>query len=361
LSAAIDWKARLGRYSLPEGATLMEVCGTHTMTARRAGIHSLLPEGVRLLAGPGCPVCVSPIDFIDQAVAMCREPGVVVASYGDLLRVPGSRESLTQARATGGSVRIVYSPIDALELARSDRETIVVFLGVGFETTAPTAAAALAEAAQEKLENFTVLSAHRVVPPALEALLSTTDVEAPEGFRIDGFLAPGHVSTIVGLEPYRFVAEEHGRPVVVAGFSPEDMLLGIDATLRQIAEGRAEVENAYKRAVRAEGNPAARALLDRVFEPIDAAWRGIGTIPASGLGIRDVDGFARHDAELRVPVDVPPGVEPKGCRCGTILKGLATPEDCPLFRKACTPEHPVGACMVSSEGACAAAFKYGKG
>ena len=199
------------------------------------------------------------------------------------------------------------------------------------------------------------------MPPALEALLSTDDPVAPEGFRIDGFLAPGHVSTIIGLTPYRFVAESHERPVVVTGFSPEDMLLGIEQTLRQLAEGRAEVENAYKRAVPHEGNPTARALMAEVFEPAEAAWRGIGLIPASGLGIAGESRFAGHDAAKRVQVEVPPGVEPEGCRCGMILRGLCLPEDCPLFRAACTPDHPVGACMVSTEGACAAAFKYGKG
>lgn len=350
-----DWRARLAAVRPPGGATLMEVCGTHTVTARRAGIHALLPEGVRLLSGPGCPVCVTPIDSIDHAVAISRAPGVTVASYGDLLRVPGTTATLERARAEGADVRVVYSAIDALELARAAPARLVVFLGVGFETTAPTTAAAIVEAAEQGLGNFTALCAHRVMPPALEALLARPDRGASD-FRVDGFLAPGHVSTILGLEPYRFIAEAHRRPVVVAGFSPEDMLLGIEWTLRQLVEGRAEVENAYPRAVRAEGNPTARAMIDRVFERADARWRGLGAIPGSGLAIRGE--LAAHDAAARIEVEVEPSKEPRGCRCGVVLRGELQPEDCPLFGAACTPLHPVGACMVSTEGSCHAAFRY---
>lgn len=349
----IEWAERLARLKPAAGATFMEVCGTHTVTARRAGIHSLLPEGVRLLSGPGCPVCVTPVGYIDHAVALARQPGVVVATFGDLIRVPGSTTSLEAARAEGGSVRVVYSALDALELAASEPAKLVVFLGVGFETTAPTVAAALLEAAERDLTGFTVLSAHRLIPPALEALLGVDS----EGLRIDGFLAPGHVSTIIGVEPYRFVAERHGRPVVVAGFEAEDMLLGVDALLRQLVEGRSVVENAYRRAVREEGNPTARELLYRAFEPTDCVWRGLGTIAQSGLALRPE--LSRHDAASRIEVTVEEPVEPAGCRCGTILRGEAGPEDCPLFAGTCTPEHPVGACMVSSEGACSAAFRFG--
>lgn len=338
-------------------ATLMEVCGTHTMTARRAGIHGLLPDGVKLLSGPGCPVCVTPIDFIDHAVAMSREDGVIVASYGDLLRVPGSTTSLEGARVMGGDVRVVYSAIDALKLARAHPTELVVFLGVGFETTAPTTAAAVREADAQKVRNFTVLSAHRVIPPALVALLTKpADGEAAEDFRIDGFLAPGHVTTIIGVEPYRFISEIHHRPVVVAGFSPEDMLLGIEWTLRQLSDGRAEIENSYPRVVRAEGNPTAVALLEKIFEPVDSRWRGLGSLPASGLALRPE--YALHDATTRVVVEVEPAQEPRGCRCGQILRGVTQPEHCPLFATKCTPLQPVGACMVSSEGACHAAYRY---
>lgn len=351
------WAERLAALR-PEGgsATLMEVCGTHTMTARRAGLHGLLPEGVRLLSGPGCPVCVTPVGYIDHAVALAREPGVVVASFGDLLRVPGSSSSLERARAEGGSVAVVYSPLDALELAAGEPSRLVVFLGVGFETTAPTVAAAVLDARARGLANFTVLSAHRLIPPALEALLGPRGEGS--GLRIDGFLAPGHVSAIIGVEPYRFVAEAHGRPVVVAGFEPEDMLLGIESVLRQLVEGRAEVENGYRRAVRDEGNPRARALLDQVFEPADREWRGLGTIAQSGLAFRPE--LAEHDAARRLELELEPPREPKGCRCGEILRGEAIPEDCPLFGGACAPDHPVGACMVSNEGACSAAFRYGR-
>lgn len=350
------WKERLAA-ATKGPATLMEVCGTHTMTARRAGIHGLLPEGVRLLSGPGCPVCVTPIDFVDHAIAMSREEGVIVTSYGDLLRVPGSTSSLEGARVAGGDVRVVYSAIDALELARAHPSKVVVFLGIGFETTAPTTAAAIREAKKQGVHNFTVLCAHRVIPPALVALLAKpADDEAADDFRIDGFLAPGHVSTIIGLEPYRFIAELHRRPVVVAGFSPEDMLMGIERTLRQLTEGRAEIENSYPRVVRAEGNPTAVALLDEIFEPVDSRWRGLGSLPASGLALRS--DYADHDATTRVLVEVEPAQEPHGCRCGQILRGVTQPEHCPLFAEKCTPLQPVGACMVSSEGACHAAYRY---
>jgi len=233
---------------------------------------------------------------------------------------------------------------------------VVVFLGVGFETTAPTTAAAVVEANEQGVDNFTVLCAHRVIPPALEALLARPDQATPDDFRIDGFLAPGHVSTIIGLEPYAFIAETHRRPVVVAGFTAEDMLLGIEWLLRQLAQDRAEVENAYGRVVRDDGNPTARAVLDRVFEPVDSRWRGLGLIPASGLALRKE--LSTHDAASRIPVTVEPGREPAGCRCGQVLRGVMQPEDCPLFDTTCTPLRPVGACMVSSEGACHAAHRY---
>lgn len=356
-SQAPCWRRRLERVCPPSGAVLMEVCGTHTMTARRAGIHSLLPEGVRLLSGPGCPVCVTPITYIDHAIALSRLPGVAVASFGDLLRVPGSTSSLEEARAAGGDVRLVYSALDALELAHQEPTRLVVFLGVGFETTAPTTAAAVSEAYAQRMRNFTVLSAHRLIPPALQALLAPdARARADPPLRIDGFLAPGHVSAIIGTEPYQFIARQYHRPVVVAGFEPEEMLLAIELLLRQLSEGRAEVENGYRQAVRENGNPAARAVLARVFAPVAATWRGLGTLEASGLALRS--DFAEHDAALRMKVDVEPPREVRGCCCGSILRGEVEPEDCPLFGLACTPEQPLGACMVSSEGACCAAFQF---
>ena len=332
--------------------TLMEVCGTHTTVARRSGLRSLLPDGVRLLAGPGCPVCVTPVGFVDHAVALAREPAVTVATYGDLLRVPGSTSTLELERAAGRDVRVVYSALDALALAAAEPSRLVVLLGVGFETTAPTAAAAIVEADAQGLDGFLVLSAHRLVPPAMEALLAEGAVS------IDGFLAPGHVSAVIGLAPYGFVAERHGKPVVVAGFEPEEMLSAIELLLAMVAAGRAAVVNAYGRAVRDRGNERAMALVERVFAPGPARWRGLGVLPGSGLEIRDR--YARHDAARRVEIELEPPVEPEGCRCGEVLRGLVEPESCGLFGRACRPESPVGACMVSSEGACAAAFRYGR-
>jgi hydrogenase expression/formation protein HypD len=297
-------------------------------------------------------VCVTPVDFVDHAVALATTRGVVVATFGDMLRVPGSRTSLERARARGADVRVVYSPLDALALARADRRTLIAFVAVGFETTAPTTAAAVVAAEGEGLDNFTVLCAHRLVPPALEALLAHDDE-----LRVDAFLAPGHVSAIIGSGPYGFIARDHARPVVIAGFEPEDILHGIERLLALRRAGRAVVENGYRRAVRDEGNAAALALLARVFAPVDAPWRGLGVVPASGLALgRD---FACHDAARRVEVDVAPPREPEGCRCGDVLTGRLDPEGCHLFGSPCSPASPVGACMVSSEGACRAAHEYG--
>ena len=331
-------------------ATFMEVCGSHTMAVSRFGIRSLLPDTVRLVSGPGCPVCVTPLRHLDHALALSRLPGVTITTFGDLIRVPGTKTSLERERAAGADIRVVYSTLDALAMARRQPERHFIFLGVGFETTAPTVAAALLEADQEGLTNFSVLSDHKVMPPPMRALMEAPDV------RVRGFLCPGHVSTVIGSGAYRFLADEYGASCVVAGFEPLDLLQALLMLARQAAEGRAEVENAYGRAVTPQGNPAARALLDRVFEPCDATWRGFGVIPGSGLSIRPR--FAHLDAARLFEVEVPEGSDDPACRCPDVLRGMVTPPQCPLFARRCTPENPRGACMVSSEGTCAAYYRY---
>lgn len=328
----------------------MEVCGTHTVAIHRYGLRAMLPPNVELISGPGCPVCVTAVSYLDHAVALAREPGVVLATFGDLMRVPGSTTSLERERAAGADVRVVTSPIDAVEMAAREPERKVVFLGVGFEATAPAVALAMRLADERGLANFLVLSGHKVMPPALRALVSGGPV------RIDGFLMPGHVSAVIGSRPYEFLAEEFSIPSVVAGFEPTDVLQGIWMLMRQLNAGRAAVEIQYKRVVRPEGNPRAWAAVEERFEPADAVWRGIALIPASGLAIRPA--FAGQDAAVQIPVEVEPPAEKKGCICGQVLQGVKRPADCPLFGAGCRPEHPVGACMVSSEGSCAAAFKY---
>jgi hydrogenase expression/formation protein HypD len=329
---------------------LMEVCGTHTVSIFRSGVRSLLPETITLLSGPGCPVCVTDQAEIDAFVALARIPEVTVATFGDLMRVPGSASTLVAERAAGRDVRVVYSTMDALEIARRRPERQVVFPGVGFETTAPTVAAAIRLAAGEGLANFSVFAAHKTVPPALEALM------ALDGVRIDGFILPGHVSVVIGAEAYRPFCERHRVPGVVAGFEPADILGAIASLVEQIEAGAPRLVNAYPRAVAAEGNPRARELLAEVFEPACARWRGIGPIAASGLAIRET--YAAFDAGRRFTLALPPAREPRGCACGEILVGRKTPPECPLYKRRCTPMEPVGPCMVSSEGTCAAYYRY---
>ncbi len=329
--------------------SLMEVCGTHTMSIQRYGLRSLLPKNLKLLSGPGCPVCVTANEQVDLSIAYAMADGVILATFGDMAKVPGSRTSLLKAKAAGGRVQIVYSTMDALKLAETNPDRKVVFFGIGFETTAPTIAASIIEAQGRRISNYYVVSAAKIIPPAMEALLQG---EA----RIDGFICPGHVSVIIGSTAYRRIAEVGRVPCVIAGFEPLDILQAIEMLVRQIADGRAEVENQYSRVVHEEGNAAARGIMERVFEVRDARWRGIGVIPGSGLGIRPA--FASYDAEVQIPVERERTVENKRCICGLILKGVKEPTDCPLFAKKCTPENPVGACMVSGEGACAAYYKY---
>jgi hydrogenase expression/formation protein HypD len=330
--------------------TLMEVCGGQTHTLVRYGIDELIAEKVALVHGPGCPVCVTPLELIDRAVAIAGRPEVIFTSFGDMLRVPGSATDLLSVKARGGDVRIVYSPLDAVCLAEQHPEREVVFFAVGFETTAPANAMAVHQAHLRGVRNFSVLSSHVLVPPAMEGLL------ADPANVVEGFLAAGHVCAIMGTEEYGPIAERHRVPIVVTGFEPLDLLQGILMTVEMLEEGRWGVENQYVRAVRPEGNPAARALLRQVFEVTDRQWRGIGPIPASGLALRPV--YAAYDAALRFGVEGISAEEPAACLAGAILRGARKPHECPLFGEGCTPEHPVGAPMVSSEGACAAYYHY---
>lgn len=334
----------------PEHATLMEVCGTHTVAIARNGIRDLMPDGLRLASGPGCPVCVTCNRDIDTVIALARIPNVTITTFGDMTRVPGSTSSLLAEQAAGRSVEIVYSPLDALAFAKAHPEREVVFVGVGFETTTPLVAMAIKRAKAMGLSNFTVFAAHKNMPGALELLVGDPTLE------LDALILPGHVSTIIGAEPYRFLAEKYGIPGVITGFEPVDVLQGIAMLVRQLHEGRAEIEIAYARGVMPEGNPVALAAIDEVFETCTATWRGLGDIPGSGYRIRDE--FANFDAVRHFEPDVEPTRDPKGCRCGDVLRARIAPNECPLFRTVCTPENPVGPCMVSSEGSCAAYYRY---
>lgn len=335
----------------PEGgATLMEVCGTHTVSIARAGIRDLVGEGVRLSSGPGCPVCVTGNKDIDTVIALARVPGVTIATFGDMTRVPGSTSSLLKEQAAGASVQIVYSPLDSLRLAQENPDKQIVFVGVGFETTTPLVAMAIKRAVAMGLKNFSVFAAHKNMPGALEVIINDPQL------KVDALILPGHVSTIIGIEPYRFLAEKYGIPGVVTGFEPVDMLQGIAMIMRQLHEGRADIEIAYARGVMPEGNPTALAAIDEVFETCTATWRGLGQIPGSGYRIREE--FAEFDAVRRFQPEVEPTQDPKGCRCGDVLRGIMPPSECPLFRTVCSPENPIGPCMVSSEGSCAAYYRY---
>jgi hydrogenase expression/formation protein HypD len=332
---------------------LMEVCGTHTMSIFRNGIRGMLPSNIRLLSGPGCPVCVTPTGTIDLAIALARRPEVVVATFGDMMRVPGSDSSLERERAAGADVRVIYSPLDAVRFAADQPERKVVLLSVGFETTTPGMAASLLQAEAQAVPNFYLLCAHKLIPPAMLALTG-----GAEGVRLDGFLCPAHVCTVIGSEALRPVATERGIPCVVAGFEPLDILRGIEGLVAQVAEDRAEVENVYRRAVRPEGNPVAIATSDRVFETADTEWRGLGIIPGSGLAIREE--YRHRDITHAFPLELAPGRDHPGCACGEVLAGRIEPPECGLFGKTCTPQNPIGPCMVSSEGTCSAHYKYGE-
>ncbi|MGB9920439.1 MAG: hydrogenase formation protein HypD [Moorellales bacterium] len=336
---------RLGRRPV-----IMEVCGTHTVALSRYGLRAALADLVELKSGPGCPVCVTDYRDLDTIILMARVPGVTIATFGDLVRVPGSFSTLEKERARGAEVLVFYSPADAVAWAGEHPDREVVFVGVGFETTTPAVAAALEEADQQGITNFSLYSAHKLIPPVMRALV----VGARN--RLDAFLLPGHVSTVIGRAAFDFLTREFALPAAVTGFEPLDLVLGLKAVLEQLAQGRAEVTNCYPRVVKEQGNPRAREVMDRFFLPTEATWRGIGPVPDSGLALRPE--FAHRDAGRRFPVEVPEPRIPAGCRCGELLQGNLQPPECPLFGRRCTPEHPVGPCMVSSEGACAAYYLY---
>ena len=332
---------------------LMEVCGGHTHSIYKHGIEDLLPPEVELVHGPGCPVCVIPMGRQDDAMAIAERPEVIFTTFGDMLRVPSTNGSLLDAKARGADVRMVYSPLDALRIARENPDRDVVFFAIGFETTTPSTALTLLRARSEGIRNFFVFANHVTIVPGIRAILQSPDL------RLDGFIGPGHVSTVIGIRPYHFIARDHGKPVVVSGFEPLDVLQGVYMVLRQLAEGRSEVENQYGRVVRDEGNPLAlRAIAQTMELRTTFEWRGLGFISQSALKLRPE--FADWDAELRYSV---PGVrvaDPKACQCGEVLKGVIKPWQCKVFGTACTPDQPIGTCMVSSEGACAAYYNYGR-
>ena len=332
--------------------TIMEICGGQTHTIVKNGLEDLLPRDITLVHGPGCPVCVTPIELIDKAVAIAHRPEVIFCSFGDMLRVPGSTKSLFDAKAEGADVRIVYSPLDAVKLARANPERQVVFFAVGFETTAPANAMAAWQADHDHIDNFSLLVSHVLVPPAMEALLSSSNCV------VQGFLAAGHVCTVMGYEEYFPIAEKYKVPIVVTGFEPLDILDGILMTVSQLEEGRHEVENQYSRATRREGNRPAQQRIIEVFEVVNRQWRGLGEIPASGFQLRGR--FQKYDANRRFPFSGEPARESPECISGLILQGLKKPHECPAFALKCTPENPLGAPMVSSEGACAAYYHYGR-
>ncbi len=351
LAAVAREAAGIGR-----SVTLMEVCGSHTYAIGRYGLKKLLPENIRLVSGPGCPVCVTSVADVDRALYLASRPGVTFSTFGDMVRVPGSGgRSLQKLRAEGADIRIISSAMQAADFALQVPERVIVLMGIGFETTAPTVASAVLGWQKKNLKNVCLYSVHKLVPPALKALVDDAGLR-PE-LKIDGFICPGHVSTITGTAAYSVITEA-GRAAAITGFEPSDILQGILMILKQIAEGRPGVEIQYSRGVSGNGNPRARQVMDSVFRTADAEWRGLGMIPGSGLALRDE--YAVFDAGARFEIPPLKSTEPPGCRCGDILRGIREPAGCPLFKKACTPASPVGPCMVSSEGTCAAHFKYGE-
>ncbi|MFN3966826.1 MAG: hydrogenase formation protein HypD [Endomicrobiia bacterium] len=329
--------------------TIMEVCGTHTMAIFRSGIRAVLPQSIKLISGPGCPVCVTSQEYIDKAIAYSRA-GFIITTFGDMFRVPGSDSSLEKESSKGADVRIVYSPYESIKIAKDNPDKRVIFLSVGFETTTPTIALTLLEAKKIGLKNWFLLCGNKLIPPAMKIL-----AESPE-LKIDGFICPGHVSTVIGSKPYRFISEKYGIPCVITGFEPTDIFEGIFMLVKQLAEKRASVEVQYRRSVKPEGNPNAVKVMFDVFGIVDSNWRGIGIIPKSGLKLKKE--YSEFDIEKVFDVEFETKKEPKGCICGEILKGIKNPTECLLFRKVCNPENPVGACMVSSEGTCSAYYKY---
>jgi len=338
----------------PQTISLMEVCGTHTVSISKSGLRSLLPPDIRLVSGPGCPVCVTSLEDVDRVIMLAakgRTHGTyIIATFGDMMRVPGSHSSLSKEKAKGSDIRIVYSPMDALKLAREHPDKEVIFFAVGFETTSPTSAATILQAKKEGLNNFSIISNNKLIPPAMELLLSD------EHITIDGFICPGHVSAIIGTTPYQKITDQYRKGCVISGFEPLDIILSTYWLVCQKRDGTPKVEIEYSRVVHKEGNTRALNMLNDVFDVSDANWRGFGTIPKSGLALKDA--FALYDATKKFPLPKPDVSEPNGCRCDQVLKGMINPKECPLFAKRCTPTEPVGACMVSSEGTCATYYKY---
>ncbi len=336
----------------PRNLRFMEVCGTHTVNMFRYGIREAIAPEVNFISGPGCPVCVTPTSEIDKAIWLSQQKGVIIATYGDMIRVPGSNgNSLRKAIARGATVKIVYAATDSIEIAKHNPDKEVVFLGVGFETTAPATAVLAKEVVQKGIKNLSIVVMHKVIPPVMQMLLEDKDIA------IDGFLCPGHVSVVIGEKPYHFIPERYHKPAVIGGFKASEILYAIYRMVSQIAEGTPAVENAYRYVVKKEGNKEAQAVLKEVFQTTDVQWRGIGTIPMSGMQLKG--DFTHIDAEKRFQIPKLESKDPPGCRCGDVLKGIIEPYQCPLFGKACTPLEPVGPCMVSTEGSCAAYYKYG--
>jgi hydrogenase expression/formation protein HypD len=330
--------------------SLMEVCGTHTMAIAKSGIRNLVPPNLKLLSGPGCPVCVTAQGDIDAVIELVRKPEITLLTFGDMMRVPGTESSLQEERSKGADIRVVYSPMDALAAAQSLPDREVVFLGIGFETTAPTIAITVAEAMEKGLENFSLFSLHKLVPPALELIFSDPDI------KVDGLICPGHVAAVTGIEPYRFLAEKYNKPCVVTGFEAADILEGVVMLLRQLHQNKAKVEIQYRRVVKNGGNVVARSAMEQVFLTTEARWRGLGLIPGTGLKLRPA--YEEMDARKKFAVSNIDDIPIKGCACGEVLTGKITPHDCALFGKGCTPLRPIGPCMVSQEGACAAYYRY---
>lgn len=329
---------------------IMEVCGTHTAEFFKTGVKDLFPEGLTLVDGPGCPVCVTANSFLDLAITIARDYNVILTTFGDMIKVPSSYSSLAKEKADGMDVRIVYSPLDAVKLAEENPSKEVIFLSVGFETTAPSEAIAIMEAEQKGIKNFSLLSCNKLTPPAVEALINADEV------RIDGFIIPGHVSAIIGRKPWEFIAAKYGKPGVIAGFEAYDLITGVLSLIDLLENKEIAIKNEYKTVVRENGNEHAKNIMYRVFDVTSSVWRGIGEIPGSGLKIKEE--YSHYDAEKKFPATPPPVKEHPGCRCGDLLRGVITPPQCPLFEKVCSPENAVGPCMVSSEGPCSAYYKY---
>jgi len=342
----------LKNYKLNKPLNIMEVCGTHTVSFFHTGVKDIFPNGLNLIDGPGCPVCVTANGYLDRAIEIQKKYNVVLATFGDMIKVPASYTSLQKLKSEGGRVEIVYSPMDALEMAKQDKNKQVVFLSVGFETTIPAEAVTLKRAVEEGVDNFSILTGNKLTPPAVKALLELGEV------KIDGFILPGHVSIITGSEKWKFLADYFGKPSVISGFNSEDLIMGVLRLVQLIENGDNKIENLYKKAVTKRGNHIALNLIEELFDVTDTKWRGIGTIPKSGLELKEC--YGNFDAEKKFPVTMPEEVENKNCRCGEVLRGLIIPTECPLFGTVCTPREPVGACMVSFEGSCSAYYKYGK-